>query len=137
MKKKIGICNTKNRKANDIVMVPSVFSTNLVNWVNLFKDFNRVYDLNHSIHAQHITEDDKNIIVTVPMKGFTKEDIKIIIDFRNISILASTKDKQASYIFGLFKEVDRTKVQAIYINDVLTVTIPKVVEKAITTIKVQ
>lgn len=92
-----------------------------------------------------ISEDEKNIYVSVEVPGISKEDIKVTLNDENVLVIkgekkreTKTEDKERSYIrversFGSFQRsfmlpdnVKKDNIAAKFENGVLTITLEKV-----------
>lgn len=103
------------------------------------------YASGNFIPALDVKETDKTIVVTTELPGLTEKDIDVSIDDGVLTLKgekkAEEKTEGQNYIrversFGSFhrsitlpSEVDAEKIDAVYKNGVLAVTLPKIVQE--------
>lgn len=110
-----------------------------------FDDFGRGFEgrgFGHEI-ALDLAEHDDELVVTVDMPGFEKEDIDVSLSEQTLTISGDygyeSDDGESEYLYRershgsmhrsvhLPVEVDEENVDATYTNGVLTITLPKLV----------
>lgn len=92
---------------------------------------------------QSRTEDDENVYIHLAIAGMTKEDITIEVDeFLTVKGKVNTESKYICFHknfvkhFQLDKKIDKTDISADMTDGILTITLPKILEKKPSAIKI-
>mgnify|MGYP001227632716 CR=1 FL=1 len=129
----------------------NLITTNLNRWKpslldELFDDRWLNFDsFNNTFPAMNTIEKDNQYFLEIAVPGMNKKDFEIEIENDLISVSSTTKEEKEikngfnynrqefNYnsfhrTFSLPKEVDQSKIRAIYTNGILTITLPKLKE---------
>jgi len=138
--------------------LPSLFAPEPFTFDDAFRSFMRPYRWEAAAELPAIridvTETDASYVVKADLPGMRKEDIHVEIEGAHVMISAETKKEAApvqegrvlrtertasfaSRMFTLGFEIDRSKAVAVYLDGVLTLTLPKLVSAHVQPLVVQ
>lgn len=138
--------------------LPSLFAPEPFTFDDAFRSFMRPYRWEAAAEVPAIridvTESDAAYVVKADLPGMRKEDIHVEIEGAQVMISAETKKEVApvregrvlrsertagfaSRVFTLGFEIDRSKATAVYLDGVLTLTLPKLVSAHVQALIVQ
>lgn len=87
--------------------------------------YNAQYNCKSSMYSSRIKDNEKDVILEIPVPGFDKEDINIKVQEENLILKGKTEEFDFEKVYQINDKIDVENIGAEISKGILKVTLPK------------